>query len=248
MKFPNKNFIAKSILSYNFKKADLLCATSNTIKEYIGLVSDKPVSVIPFGINLHDFKPKKVQSLFQENDFVLGSIKTLETLYNIDILIKAFAGLSPKYPNLKLLIIGEGSEQDNLKKLCKTLGVYEKTLFTGRIPFNEVSNYYNMIDVLVNISEYESFGVSVVEAMACEKPVIVSNVGGLREVVKDDSVGLKVEAGNIEQTSDAIEKLMTDKNLYATVASNARLHVIEHYNWDYNLKDMIHLYTQLIKK
>lgn len=248
MKFPNKNFIAKSILSYNFKKADLLCATSNTIKEYIGHVSDKPVSVIPFGINLNDFKPKKVQSLFQENDFVLGSIKTLETLYNIDVLIKAFARLLPKYPNLKLLIIGEGSDQDNLKELCETLGVYEKTIFTGRIPFSEVSNYYNMIDVLVNISEYESFGVSVVEAMACEKPVIVTNVGGLREVVKDDSVGLKVNVGDVNGTATAIERLILDKTLYDKIKINARKHVIETYNWEDNLKQMIEVYSKLNNK
>lgn len=248
MKFPNKNFVAKSILKFNFKKADLLCATSFTIEEYIHQVIDKPVSVIPFGINIEEFKPKKVKSLFNENDIVLGSIKPLESLYNIDVLIKAYAKLLPKSDNLKLLIIGEGTEEKNLKELCKELGIFEKVIFTGRVPFKEISNYYNMLNVLVNISEYESFGVSVVEAMACEIPVIVSNVGGLKEVVKDDSVGLKVNIGDVDDTAKAIERLITDKELYGQIAVNGRKHVIEKYNWQNNLQQMIKEYSNLLSK
>lgn len=246
MKFPNKNFVAKSILKFNFKKADLLCATSFTIEEYIHQVIDKPVSVIPFGINIDEFKPKKVKSLFNDNDIVLGSIKPLEGLYNINILIKSYAKLLPKFDNLKLLIIGEGTEDKNLKELCKELGIFEKVMFTGRVPFKEISNYYNMLDVLVNISEYESFGVSVVEAMACEVPVIVSNVGGLKEVVKDNSVGLKVNIGDVDDTAKAIERLLTDKNLYEQMAVNGRKHVIAKYNWQNNLQQMISEYSKLL--
>lgn len=247
MKFPNKNFVAKSILKYNFKKADLLCATSYTIEEYINQVIPMPVTVIPFGIDINIFKPKKVESLFKENDFVLGSIKPIESLYNTDILIKSFSKLLPKYDNLKLVIIGEGTERQALEKLCKDLNISENVVFTGRIPFKEISNYYNMIDILVNISEYESFGVSVVEAMACGTPVVVTNVGGLKEVVKDDSVGLKVNVGDVDDTVKAIERLMTDKTLYNEIAINARKHVIEKYNWEDNLKQMIDEYTKILK-
>ncbi|MBA2611424.1 MAG: glycosyltransferase [Bacteroidetes bacterium] len=247
MKFPNKNFVAKSILKYNFKKADLLCATSYTIQDYINQVITIPVSVIPFGIDINDFKPKKVESLFAENDFVLGSIKPLESLYNIDVLIKSFAKLLPAYENLKLVIIGDGTQLTALKEICKTLGVDEKITFTGRIPFKNISNYYNMIDILVNISEYESFGVSVVEAMACGTPVVVTNVGGLKEVVRDDSVGLKVKVGDVEDTVKAIELLMNDKTLYEQIAINARKHVIERYNWEDNVKQMIDEYLKLLE-
>ncbi len=248
MKFPNKNFVAKSILKFNFKRADLLCATSFTIEEYIHQVTDKPVTVIPFGIDLNEFKPKNVSSLFNADDFVLGSIKPLESLYNIDILIKAFHKLLQKYDNLKLLIVGEGSDKDTLSQICKDLGIFEKVIFTGRIPFKEISNYYNMLDVLVNISEYESFGVSVVEAMACEVPVVVSNVGGLKEVVKDDLVGLKVNVGDVNDTAKAIERLIIDENLHEQMAVNARKHVEEKYNWHNNLKQMINEYSKLLTK
>ncbi len=248
MKFPQKNFIAKSILKYNFKSADEICATSNTIKDYVAKVTNKPVTVIPFGVNVDEFKPKEVKSLFDESDFVIGSIKPLEPLYNNDVLIESFNSLVKKYDHLKLLIIGEGSEEARLKQMCTQLKIEEKVKFTGRIPFNQISNYFNMIHVLANLSEYESFGVSVIEAMACEKPVIVTNVGGLKEVVTDDSVGIKVEVRNTEATSAALEQLILNTAMCKTIGKNAREHVLKLYNWESNLHEMIKVYEELINK
>ena len=247
MKFPNKNFVAKSILKYNFRKADLLCATSPTISDCIKDVITKDVTVVPFGVDVNDFSPRKVPSLFQEGDFVLGSIKPLETLYNIDILIDSFIILKPKYPKLKLLIVGSGSSESELKEKVKKAEINDFVIFTGRIPFKEVSSYYNMIDVLVNISEYESFGVSVIEAMACEKPVVVTNVGGLRDIVKDETLGLKVEVRNIDQTVKAIEELISNTDKYNAIAASSRTHIIENYDWLTNLKQMEGIYAHLLK-
>ncbi|MBX3164401.1 MAG: glycosyltransferase [Bacteroidetes bacterium] len=246
MKFPNKNYFAKSILKYNFKKADLLCATSKTIEEYMGNITKKPVSIVPFGISLNEFKKKEVKSLFNENDFVIGSVKNLESIYNLDVLIKAFANLSTKHSHIKLMIVGKGSQEERLKELCERLEISNRVIFTGRIPHKEVSNYYNMLNVLVNASQYESFGVSVIEAMACEVPVIVSNVGGLKEVVRDDTVGLKVSAGDVEELEAALERLISDKNLHEQLAKNGRKHAEENYDWKNNLASMIEIYNQIL--
>lgn len=246
MKFPQNNFIGKFVLKYNLKKADLLCATSNTIKKYIHQVTSKPVTVIPFGVDTNLFKPKEVSSLFDKKTFVIGSIKSLEPLYNNLVLINSFVILAKKYKNLKLLIIGEGSQEAQLKDLCKEFGIESKVKFTGRIPFEKISDYFNQINVLANLSEYESFGVSVIEAMACQRPVVVTNVGGLAEVVATDAVGLKVPIGNVEETALAIEKLILNKELCITIGQNARLHVLNNYNWDANLLQMIAEYKKLI--
>ncbi|MCW3076077.1 MAG: hypothetical protein JWO32_686 [Bacteroidetes bacterium] len=245
MKFPQKNFIAKTILQFNLNSADLICATSNTIKEYIHKVLVKPVTVIPFGVDTHVFKPKEIKSLFSENCFVIGSIKPLEKLYNNDILIRSFAMLEKKYDHIRLLIIGDGSEGGALKKLCNDLNISDKVRFTGRIPFNEISNYFNMLNVLANLSVYESFGVSVIEAMACGKAVVVTNVGGLKEIVVNDEIGLKVNVGNVEQTSEVLESLVLNSQLCKTIGIKAREHVLKNYNWENNLLQMISEYNKL---
>ncbi len=249
MKFPQQNFINKAILKYNLHKADAICATSATIQNYLRPVTSKKVTIIPFGVNIAEFCKKEVTNLFDKTTFVIGSIKPLEELYNIHILIQSFSIIKLKYPtkNIKLLIIGEGLQETNLKKLVATLQLTNDVVFTGRIAFNQIPTYFNMLDILVNISDYESFGVSVIEAMACAKPVIVTNVGGLKEIINSDTIGLKVDVGNVEQTTTAIEKLITDKELYERISINARKHVVKHYNWENNLQTMIDEYTKLLK-
>lgn len=250
MKFPQKNFINKSILKYNLRKADAICATSNTIKEFLKPVTDKPVNVIPFGVDVNLFNKKEVNGLFDKNTFVFGSIKPLEELYNTNVLIRAFATLKKKHSDkaLKLLIIGEGSQMESLKQLSSQLGIDNDVKFTGRIAFSEISNYYNMLDVLVNISDYESFGVSVIEAMACEKPVIATNTGGLKEIIENSTFGSLVEVGSVEQTTHEMEKYLLDETLKHNVGKAARAKVIEKYNWTNNIKQMIDVYSQLTKK
>ena len=146
------------------------------------------------------------------------------------------------------MIVGEGSEEESLKKLATDLQLKDSIIFTGRISFDEISNYFNQLDVLVNISDYESFGVSVVEAMACEKAVIVTNVGGLKEVVGDENYGSLVNIRNVDETADAIKKYIFDKDLKIKVGHNARKRVISLYNWDDNVKSMIDVYAELITK
>lgn len=249
MKFPQKNFINKFILKYNLNTADALCATSHTIEDYLKPVTSKKVNVIPFGIDVNIFSKREVKSLFSSEAFVFGSIKSLEEIYNIDVLIKAFAILKSKYPSklIKLLIIGEGSQTEKLKNLCKELNVLNDVIFAGRIAFSEVSSYFNMLDVLVNISDYESFGVSVIEAMACEKPVIATNTGGLKEIIENDNFGSLVEIKNVEQTVFEMEKYLLNIDLKNKIGKAAREKVIQKYNWKDNVLQMIEVYKKLIK-
>ncbi|MES2568225.1 MAG: glycosyltransferase [Bacteroidota bacterium] len=249
MKFPQKNFINKSVLQYNLRKADAICATSFTIEEYLKPVTNKSIHVIPFGVDTEVFTKKPVNNKYSVDTFVVGSIKPLESLYNTDILIKAFYALKLMHPgkNLKLLIIGDGTQLQPLKNLASELGILNDVNFPGRIAFSEISNYYNMLDVLVNISDYESFGVSVIEAMACEKPVIATNTGGLKEIIENSEFGSLVEVGNVQQTVLEIEKYLLDESLKLRIGKAAREKVIQKYSWSNNLKQMIDVYSQLVK-
>lgn len=247
MKFPNKNIVAKSILKYNFRQADRLCATSHVIREYIAKISPKAVSVIPFGIDTERFKPAKQESPFGKDHFVIGCIKSLESIYKIDVLMRAFYELLKVHSNVRLLIIGEGSQEQKLKHLATELELGKRIMFTGRVPYHEIPYHYNMLDALVNISEYESFGVSVAEAMACAVPVVVSNVGGLAEIVERDELGIRVPVNDIEATAGALRLLVEEPDTRRRIAEAGRKHVLQKYNWSNNLDDMIALYHDLVQ-
>ncbi|MDZ4664864.1 MAG: glycosyltransferase [Bacteroidota bacterium] len=245
MKFPQENFMNKKIMRFNLKCADAVCATSETINAYIQELYPRKVNVIPFGIDFNTFKPDL--SLRSKDHFVIGAIKSLEKIYNIDVLIKAFVLVHSKYPKTQLMIVGDGKEKDNLKRLVKQLNLNDSVEFTGKVPFKETVNYFNKLNCLVNVSQYESFGVSVIEAMACMVPVVVSDTGGLKDIVSNGETGTCVEPGNIAKTVEAIERVIMDKNFATTSAEKALNSVRERFNWQTNLDQQIAVYQLLVK-
>ncbi|MCR4942155.1 MAG: glycosyltransferase [Campylobacter sp.] len=248
--FPLKSPLHKFILKNNLKKADKILSTSHVMARQTKLYTPKDITVTPFGIDLNSFKPMHTKNeLFDENDIVIGTIKTLEEKYGIEYLIKAFKILVDKFPNLplKLLIVGGGSLEKSLKNLALELNLNDKVTFTGAVPYEQVIKYHNMLSVSVSISDSESFGVAIIEASACEKPVVVSSVGGLPEVVQDGVTGIVVPPKNPQQTAQAIEKIIMDKNLMSQMGKDGRIRVKNLYNWDENLAQMIDIYKGLIK-
>ncbi len=236
------------MLMYNLKKADKILSTSHVMAKETNLYTDKNIEVTPFGIDTEQFKPMEVQSLFAKDDIVIGTIKTLEKIYGIEYLIKAFKILSDKHKELplKLLIVGGGSLHVKLKELAKSLNLEDKTIFTGEVPFNDTPNYHNMISVSVTVSNSESFGVSVLEAAACSKPVVVSNVGGLPEVVEDSISGFVVPSKNPKATALAIEKIILDPHLKNRLGQLGRKRVKRLYNLRDNINHMLSIYKSLI--
>ncbi|MFH1004347.1 MAG: glycosyltransferase family 4 protein [Bacteroidota bacterium] len=109
----------------------------------------------------------------------------------------------------------------------------------------KVTDYHNMLDVFVSLSNSESFGVSVLEASACAKPVVVSDASGYLEVVLDKITGLIVPRKNPEAAADAIGKIITDKVYAKKLGENGRKHVEKLYDWNKNLDEIIMLYKQI---
>lgn len=250
--FPRISPLHKRIFKFNLKKADKICSTSNMMREEIKKYTDKDISVIPFGVDLNIFKPLYVHHVFEGNAIVIGTIKALEKKYGIEYLIGAFAILQKRIKgfSLKLLIVGKGSMDAILKEKVKDLGIQAETVFTGFVQPGEIPSYQNMLTIPVfpSIDNSESFGVAAVEAMACEKPVIVSNVGGLPEVVENNVTGLIVSPANAEKLADAMETLVKDEQLRIKLGKQGRQRVERLYNWENNLDSMIRVYAELPPK
>jgi len=228
----------------------MVFATSETIKKYIQEISSKETEVIPFGIDTTVFKPTIVKHPWSDDSKILLYVKPLEKIYCADIVIDAFAVVKKKVTvaNLKLLIVGDGSQAADLKEKVNALGLSASVKFTGKLKYSAIPEYHNMADIFINIPEYESFGVCVIEAMACEKPVIVSNQGGLKEIVDNTGCGLLVPVHNIGETAAAIEKLLNNESLGKEMGRKGRTIVTERYNWEDNLDKMMSFYNKFIKR
>ncbi|MBN1637441.1 MAG: glycosyltransferase [Ignavibacteriales bacterium] len=250
--FPTKSFVNNFIIKHNLQKADIILSTSNVMKIEIQKYTNKDILVTPFGIDIENFKKKEVKSIFKKNEIVIGTVKLLKPKYGIDFLLRVFKILKDKYSTLplKLLIVGFGEQEKELKDLAKKLNISNDTIFTGYIENHIVVDYYNMLNIFValSISDSESFGVSILEASACELPVVVSDVGGLPEVVKDNITGFVVPRKNEEAAVSALERLIIDENLRDKMGSAGRKLVFDNYDWQICVQIMLNIYCNKIKK
>ena len=249
--FPQKSFLHKAVLKHNLKSADKILSTSNVMAVETQKYTDKDIEVTPFGINTEIFKPEKVNrsdsTPFSENDLVIGTIKWLEKIYGIDYLIRAFSIVLSRHPELplKLLIVGDGSERQNLETLANELGLGEKVYFAGRADYSKVHYFNNVMDVYSALSLYDSFGVAIVEAESCGTPVVVSDVGGLPEVVEDGVTGFVVERKNAVVAAEKLEKLVLDPELRKSMGKAGRERVLKLYDWNENVAQMMGIYNKI---
>ncbi len=250
--FPKKSFLHKFILKQNLKRADCILSTSLSMATETAKYTQKKIEITPFGVDLDIFKPQVVKSIFNSGDIVVGTIKSLEPKYGIEYLVEAFQILCEKHADmpLKLLIVGGGSQEGKLKTIVNAAGLNDEVKFTGRVLSEKVQEYHNMLDVYVALSvdDSESFGVAVIEAAACGKPVVVSNVSGFAEVIENGTTGIIVPVRNAKVAANAIERIIADKELARQMSANGRKRVEELYNWSDNLKVIISIYDSLLKK
>jgi glycosyltransferase involved in cell wall biosynthesis len=199
--------------------------------------------VTPFGVDTDIFKPR----LRSQNQYiVIGMTKNLEAVYGQEYLIKALVQLGNSC--LKLLLVGDGPLQSKLKKLASDLNVSDRVEFAGQIAPSKIPTYLQQMDILVNPSLRESFGVSVLEAQACEIPVIAGKVGGLPEVMQEGITGFLVPPGDVNAIAEKIELLASDENLRRRMGRAGRGFVAKNYDWNENAKIMEQLYDSLVKK
>lgn len=257
--FPNKSPLHKLLVRKNLLTADKVASTSHCMaKETKSFTPElKDIAITPFGVDTN-FYSSKSESLINKNSdkIVIGTVKTLAPKYGIDILINTFSivlqNLSASYPaiasKLSLRIVGSGPQELELKSLVRDLNLSNKVEFVGRVNSNEVPQELNRLDIYVALSrlDSESFGVAIIEAGAAGRPVVVSNVGGLPEVVIHEKTGLIVPRENPKATADAIIKLILNKNLRVQLGENGRQHVTSNYDWNQCLKIMIGLYSDVI--
>jgi glycosyltransferase involved in cell wall biosynthesis len=250
--FPHQSFVHGALFRYILSRADNILSTSNIMAKETKKYTNKGVEVTPFGIDLDMFCPKQVENPFSPDDIIVGTVKSLEKKYGVEYLIKAFGIVKKMNPGLplKLLIVGSGSQMDSLKILAKELGLSEDTVFTGPINYFDIPRFQNMIDIHVSLSieHSESFGVSVLEACACGKPVVVSNVGGLPEIVEDKATGFIVEKENPDEAAIAIQELIHNKELRKTLGMKGRERVKLYYNLKNNSEQMLKIYERLSSK
>jgi L-malate glycosyltransferase len=240
--FPKQSYYKRRVLEKNLKAADFILSTSMDMANETSKYTYKPIQITPFGVDIDLFSPRQPTPR-EKSSIVLGVAKNLEPVYGFDILLKALAILKGRTkPRFCLRIAGEGAEKRHLEELAIQLGISSDIDFQGKIAQSEMPAFYGSLDIFINPSRSESFGVSILEASACGLPVVASDVGGIPEVVMNGETGLLVPSEDSESLAAAILRLSTDAELRASMGSAGRSFVRKKYSIELALLRMNEIY------
>jgi len=224
MKMKFYELLDKLLLS----KFDKVVVVSEELKREIarrGTVRDK-IIVINNGIDMSDGRwkignsrnDKRRKFGIGRNEKVIGTVGRLTPEKGHIYLLEAFKKVITVFPDVNLVIIGDGPLRNSLKLKAESLKLEDKVIFTGIR--NDVPEMLNMMDVFVMPSLKEGMPMALLEAMASKKPVIASKVGAIPKIIKDEINGLLIEPGNIDELNKAIIELLKDEKKSNLIAEN----------------------------
>lgn len=196
---------------------------------------EEKLYVCPMGVDLiNTFKP--AEQIARDMNQILFVGRLVEKK-GLTFLLDAMALLHGKFPQLKLLIIGDGPEKDSLQAQCRRLNIENRIQFLGALNQKQLAMIYSSAGIFVmpsvvdSTNDQEGLGLVAIEAMGCGCAVIASDLPAIKDIIEHNINGLVVKPGDKNQLASAIEHLMTDENLRNMIASRARASVIEKFDW-----------------
>ena len=230
------------IVNSNYMKCEL--------QRLFGLPFEK-INVIPNGINLNNFTGIEKDYDFRrkyamDNEKIILYIGRLVYEKGIQHLIAAMPKIINGYNDTKLVIGGRGGMYDELREQARNLGIENKVYFTGYLSSKEVQKMYKCADIAVFPSTYEPFGIVALEAMLAGIPTVVSDIGGLNEIVDHGVNGMKSYAGNSNSIADSVLTLLYNHQLCDNIVKNAKTKVKQEFNWNKITKDTYFTYEKAI--
>lgn len=234
-----RSLIHRKCVMYALKNGSRIVAVSNALKHDILKYCSRPVDVIPNVVDMDRFHP--VEKSFTGGQFNIGILGGMGNYRKgLDILIKALPLLNDI--GLTVHIGGDGTLLETFKNLARELDVENKCIFYGEIKPEGIMDFYSRLDAYVLPSRDETFGVVVVEAMACGLPVIASRCGGPEEIITTEN-GLLIDRENPVQLSEAIRYVY--KNIVAYDKQAIRKYVLDKYSPVAFEKSITKLYREI---
>lgn len=241
--FPKKSLVHKYIIKKALNKKNIILSTSYCMAREASIYTKNPITITPFGVDINLFTPISYEE--NKNNFIIGINKSLEKIYGIDVLLKAFSIFIKRNKgiNAELKIAGKGSQLENLISLTRKLGIENNVEFCGFLSESEMVKFIQNLDLAVFPSYSESFGVSAIEAQACGIPVIASNIEGFRESTNPQKSSYLFEKGNEQDLFKLIDMLYKNRKLRKEMGSKGRKFVEENFNIVDNFSKVNDLYS-----
>lgn len=182
------------------------------------IASKKKMCIIENGIDFTKFensdkyrKETRIKYHIRDNEIVIGVVGRLSEQKDPMTMIKAFELVNKENKNTKLMYVGSGNLEEEVKQYAKEKNILDKVIVTGWV--NNVEQYIPAFDIAVLPSKWEGFGLVLIEYMACNKPIVATKVGGIQDIIKDKKNGYLLECKNFPKLANRIENLIQRKEI-----------------------------------
>lgn len=234
----------RALETYALKRADHVTTICEGLRAEIVVrgVPTHKVTVIPNAVDVGDFvfgmppDNELKNSLGLREATVIGFIGSFYAYEGLDLLVKSMPKILALRANARLLLVGGGPQDAQLKEMVRELGLEDKVVFTGRVPHSDVQRYYSIVDVFayprhsMRLTELVT-PLKPLEAMAQGQLLVASDVGGHRELIKDRITGYLFKAGDSDQLARTIGELLAATERWPQLRAAGRAHVETERNW-----------------
>jgi glycosyltransferase involved in cell wall biosynthesis len=247
--FPTRWYV-RPALRWTLRHAGALTAITEDCRQHAlrAGAPDRSVHLVFNGTDLRRFSPAASGNGSVDARFGPHMIFACRQLFprkGIRFLIEAAAQLAPRFPDLKVVIAGDGFERPELLRLAETLGISDRVTFLGWVPNTDLPPYYRAAAVSVIPSLEEGFGIPAAEAMGCQTPVVASDAGGLPEVVEHGVTGLIVPRGDSAALATAIGGLLADPAKRNQMGRAGRERALRLFDWDRTAEQLERIYAEV---
>jgi glycosyltransferase involved in cell wall biosynthesis len=234
------------VTHYTLKRSAFFTSDANVTRDKAvayGMNPDRTV-VFPWGVNLQDFAPSTANRQ-PSTGFTLFCNRSWEPRYGVDVLAKAFVKVAQQHPDVDLLLIGGGSQAQNLRGIFQRGGVLERVTMPGQITQKELPRFYNMADLYISPSHVDGSSVSLMEALACGMPCLVSDIPANKEWVEEGANGWLFPDGNADALAAKILTALAQREKLPAMGESARRSAEMRADWKKNFAKLMEVYQHI---
>lgn len=244
----DENPFSQFVTRYTLERTDVLvgdCASVGKKAESFGFTNPNYFQ-FPWGVDLQHFTPVDDAPLREQlgwqDKVVLLSNRSLSPLYGVDVLLKAFAEAFAENPDLRLLLFGKGSQESQFRQFVIDHNLEDKVHFGGHALLEELPGIYRSADVYLSASHSDGSSVSLMEALACGLPVIVSDIPGNLEWVIEGQQGWLFKDGDVQEFSQKMLLAASQKDKLETMKTGNRSLAEQRADWNKNFPVLLKAY------
>jgi len=247
------------VTRYTLKRSAFFTSDANITRDKAVAFGMNPENIVvfPWGVNIERFHPEKEEKSKKkasgqktkvkgDKSITLFCNRTWEPIYGIDVLAKAFVKVAQQNPDVNLILLGGGSQGAKIRQILTNGGVMDRVHFGGQVGQRDLPRWYHMADIYISPSHVDGSSVSLLEALACGMPCLVSDIAGNKEWVEEGVNGWLFRDGDVDDLAEKILLAIKSRRSWGRIGKTARKIAEGRADWKKNFGKLLEAYERIL--